>query len=94
LPSFFERHSLRRAKVPRKKAALCFPLANYLLGLLPVCPAQGFVDPFTIHASINPDWTRAAEVLPTLEQVGAMLLVSAIKAKHFCILFHYLVTDK
>ncbi len=59
-----------------------FQLANYLLGLLPICRPQSFVESFTIHAPINPDRTRAAEMLPTLQHVRTMLLVPAIDTEY------------
>jgi hypothetical protein len=82
LPGFFEGHSRRSANGRWGKITLCLPIANNLLGLLPICRPQSFVDSFTIHAPINPDRTRAAEMPPTLGPVGAMFLVSAKKAKH------------
>jgi hypothetical protein len=40
------------------------------------------MDSLTIQAAINPQRTRAAEVVPTLGQVWAVLLVSAIEVQH------------
>jgi hypothetical protein len=40
------------------------------------------MDSFSIHAAINPQGARTTEMLPTLQQVRAILSMSAIKAKH------------
>ena len=40
------------------------------------------MDSFRIHAAINPQGARTTEMLPTLGPVGAMLSMSAKKAKH------------
>jgi hypothetical protein len=75
-------------------AAISPQLTKFVLGLVFILCAERFVNSDAFYALVKPDRTMAIIVVSPLPMLGTTLFMSAIKAKHVCILYHYLVTDK